>query len=85
MEKKERLCLQDNNSPNRTDYPRETESGEKRGKVLPSDNNSPNRTDYPRETEPGELGEPIGEADVDGSCRSWTEVVFRGQKLHCGP
>jgi len=44
----------DNNSPNRTDYPRETEPGEKKGKVLPSDNNSPNRTDYLRETEPGE-------------------------------
>ena len=44
----------DNNSPNVTDYPRETEPGEKKGKVLPSDNNSPNRTDYPRETEPGE-------------------------------
>ena len=26
-----------------------------------------------------------GVADVDGSCRSWTEVVFRGRKLHCGP
>ena len=37
-----------------TDYPRETEPGKKKGKVLPSDNHSPNRTDYPRETEPGE-------------------------------
>ena len=49
----------DNNSPNRTDYTREAEPGEKKKKkkkrkVLPSDNNSPNRTDYPRETEPGE-------------------------------
>ena len=26
-----------------------------------------------------------GEADVDGSCRLWTEVVFRRRKLHCGP
>ena len=26
-----------------------------------------------------------GGTDVDGSCRPWTEVVFRGQKLHCGP
>ena len=33
----------DNNSPNRTDYPRETKAGEKKGKVLPSDNNSPFR------------------------------------------
>ena len=40
-----------------TDYPRETEPGEKKGKVLPSDNNSPNRTDYPRETEPGKKKE----------------------------
>ena len=47
----------DNNSPNRTDSPRETEPGGKKGKVLPSDNNSPNRTDYPRETEPGEKKE----------------------------
>ena len=43
----------DNNSPNRTDYPRETESGEKKAKILPSDNNSPNRIEYPRETESG--------------------------------
>ena len=47
----------DNNSPNRTDYPRETELGEKKRKVLLSDNNSPNKTDYPRETEPGEKKE----------------------------
>ena len=33
----------DNISPNRTDYPRETKPGEKKGKVLPSDNNSPFR------------------------------------------
>ena len=33
-----------------TDYPRETEPGGKKGKVLPSYNDSPNRTDYPRET-----------------------------------
>ena len=26
-----------------------------------------------------------GGADVDGSCRPWTEVVFRKRKLHCGP
>ena len=26
-----------------------------------------------------------GGADVDGSCRPWTELVFRGWKLHCGP
>ena len=26
-----------------------------------------------------------GGADIDGSCRPWTEVVFRGRKLHCGP
>ena len=37
-----------------TDYRRETEPGEKKGKVLPLDNNSPSMTDYPRETEPGE-------------------------------
>ena len=53
VEKKGKVLPSDNNSPNRTDYPRETEPGEKKGKVLPSDNNSPNRTDYPRETEPG--------------------------------
>ena len=53
MEKKGKVLPSDNNSPNRTDYPRETEPGEKKGKVLPSDNNSPNRTDYPRRTEPG--------------------------------
>ena len=52
--KKRKVLPSDNNSPNRTDYPRETEPGGKRGKVLPSDNNSPNRTDYPRGTEPGE-------------------------------
>ena len=54
MKKKAKVLPSDSNSPNRTDYPRETESGEKKAKVLPSDNNSPNRTDYPRETEPGE-------------------------------
>ena len=53
VKKKGKVLPSDNNSPNRTDYPRETEPGEKKGKVLPSDNNSPNRTDYPRETEPG--------------------------------
>ena len=38
-----------------TDYPRETEPGGKKGKILPSDHdNSPKGTDYPRETEPGE-------------------------------
>ena len=49
----------DNNSPNRTDYPRETEPGEKKikGKVLSSDNNSANKTDYPSETEPCEKKE----------------------------
>ena len=26
-----------------------------------------------------------GGADVDGSCRPWTEVVFRKRRLHCGP
>ena len=26
-----------------------------------------------------------GGVDVDGICRPWTEVVFRGRKLHCGP
>ena len=55
MEKKGKVLPSDNNSPNRTDYPRETEPGEKKeGKVLPSDNNNPNRIDYPRETEPAE-------------------------------
>ena len=53
VKKKGKVLPSDNNSPNRTDYPRETEPGEKKGKVLPSDNNSPKRTDYPRETEPG--------------------------------
>ena len=52
--KKQKVLPSDNKNPNRTDYPRETEPGEKKGKVLPSDNNSPNRTDYPRGTEPGE-------------------------------
>ena len=51
--KKKKVLPSDNKSPNRTDYPRETEPGQKKGKVLPSDNNSSNRTDYPRETEPG--------------------------------
>ena len=50
----------DNNGPNRTDYPRETEPGEKKGKVLPSDNNSPYSTDYPGETESGEPGDETG-------------------------
>ena len=50
----------DNNSPNRTEYPRETEPGEKKGKVLPSDNNSPYSTDYPGETESGESGDETG-------------------------
>ena len=26
-----------------------------------------------------------GGADVDGSCRPWTEVVFRGRNFHSGP
>ena len=26
-----------------------------------------------------------GGADVDGSYRPWTEVVFRGRNFHCGP
>ena len=53
VKKKGKVLPSDNNSPNRTDYPRETEPGEKKkGKVLPSDDNSPNRTDYPRGTEP---------------------------------
>ena len=25
-----------------------------------------------------------GGADIDGSCRPWTEVVFRGRQLHYG-
>ena len=50
----------DNNSPNRTEYPRKTEPGEKKGKVLPSDNNSPYSTDYPGETESGESGDETG-------------------------
>ena len=57
MKIKGKVLPSDNNSPNRTDYPRETEPGEKKGKVLPLDNNSPNRTDYPRETESGEQGD----------------------------
>ena len=57
MEKKGKVLPTDNNSPNRTEYPRETESGEKKEKVLPTDNNSPNRTEYPRETESGEKKE----------------------------
>ena len=52
--KKGKVLPSDNNSPNKTDYPRETEPCRKKGKVLPSDNKSPNKTDYPRETEPGE-------------------------------
>ena len=52
--KKEKVLPSDNNSSNRTDFPRETEPSEKKEKVLPSDNKHPNRTDYPRETEPGE-------------------------------
>ena len=43
MKKKGKVLPSDNNSPNRTDYPRETKPGEKKGKVLPSDNNSPFR------------------------------------------
>ena len=55
QERQSQVLPSDNNSPNRTDYTREAEPGEKkRRKVLPSDNNSPNRTDYPRETKPGE-------------------------------
>ena len=46
MKKKAKVLPSDSNSPNRNDYPRETESSEKKAKVLPSDNNSPNRTDY---------------------------------------
>ena len=46
VEKKGKVLLSDNNSPNRTDYPRETEPGEKeKGKVLPSDNNSSHKND----------------------------------------
>ena len=47
----------DNNRPNRTDYPRETEPGGKKAKVLPSDNNRPNRTDNPRDIFKCILGE----------------------------
>ena len=54
---KGKVLPSDNNSPDTTDYPRETEPGEKQGKVLPSDNYNPNRIDYPRETEPGERKE----------------------------
>ena len=54
QERKYRKVLpSDKNSPNRTDYPREAEPGEKKGKALLSDNNSPNGPDYPRETELG--------------------------------
>ena len=49
MKVKRKVLPSDNNSPNRTDYPREAAPGEKKVKVLPSDNNSPNRTDYPRD------------------------------------
>ena len=57
-QKIKKVLPSDNNSPDRTDYPRETEPGEKKnGKVLSSDGNSPNRTDYLRETEPSEKKE----------------------------
>ena len=56
--KKGKALLSDNNSPNRPDYPRETElGGKKKTKVLPSDKNSLNRTDYPIDTVPGEKKE----------------------------
>ena len=45
MEKKGKVLPSDNNSPDRTGYPRETEPGEKKGKVLPSDNNSSHTND----------------------------------------
>ena len=45
MEKKEKVLPSDNNSPDRTDYPRETESGGKTGKVLLSDNSSSHTND----------------------------------------
>ena len=48
-EKKGKVLPSDNNSSNKTDYPRETEPGEKRkGKVLPSDNNSSHTNDKTR-------------------------------------
>ena len=56
--KKKKVLFSDNNSTNKTDYPRETKpGGKKKRKVLPLDNNSPNRTDYPRETESREQGD----------------------------
>ena len=70
MKKKGKVLPSDNNSPNRTDYPRETEPGEKKEKVLPSDNNSPNRTDYPRETEPGEKKEKVLPSDNNSPNRT---------------
>ena len=45
MKKKGKALLSDNNSPDRTDYPRETEPGGKKGKVLLSDNNSSHTND----------------------------------------
>ena len=45
MWKKGRVLPLDYNSPNRTDYPRETEPGEKKGKVLPLDSNSSDTND----------------------------------------
>ena len=45
VEKKGKVLPSDNNSPNRTDYPRETEPGEKKGKVLPLDSNSSDTND----------------------------------------
>ena len=49
VKKKGKVLPSDNNSPNNTDYPGETEPGGKKGKVLPSDKNSPKRTDYPKD------------------------------------
>ena len=65
--KKGTILPWDNNSPNRTDYPREAEPNEKKRKVLPSDNNSPNKTDYPRETEPGEKKGKVLPSDNNSS------------------
>ena len=46
MEKKGKVLPSDNNSPDRTDYPRETVPDEKKkGKVLLSDNNSSHTND----------------------------------------
>ena len=71
VKKKGKVLPSDNNSSNRTDYPRETEPGkQKKKKGLPSDNKSPNTTDYPRETEPGKKKNKVLPSDNNSPNRN---------------